>query len=90
MEILARPKRAATELLLAQPEVADVQSFGERLHATLPGVDAAGGPAAEARLAAALRPRASRWRRARAVLPSLEDIFIARIQAADAPVEEER
>jgi ABC-2 type transport system ATP-binding protein len=89
VEILARPKRPATERLLAQPEVADVQSFGERLHATLQGVDAAGAPAAAARLAADLTSQGIEVEAARAVLPSLEDIFIARIQAAGAPSEDE-
>jgi ABC-2 type transport system ATP-binding protein len=89
VEILARPKRPATERLQSHPEVADVQSFGERLHATLKGVDSAGAADAAARLAADLKSQGIEVETARAVLPSLEDIFIARIQAAGdgAPVE---
>ena len=90
VEILARPKRTAVERLQARPEVADVQSFGERLHATLQGIDAAGAPAAAARLAADLQSQGIEVETARAVLPSLEDIFIARIQATGSPGEEER
>ena len=40
VEVLARPKRRALELLKAHAEVSDVEAFGERLHATLPGLDA--------------------------------------------------
>jgi ABC-2 type transport system ATP-binding protein len=81
VEILARPKRPAAERLLARPEVADVQSFGERLHATLKGVDSSGAAAAASRLADDLKAQGIEVEAARAVLPSLEDIFIARIQA---------
>ena len=80
-EILARPKRAAQERLLQQPEVADVQSFGERLHVTLKGVEPAGTEAAASRLAADLAAQGIEVESARAVLPTLEDIFIARIEA---------
>jgi ABC-2 type transport system ATP-binding protein len=82
VEILASPKRRATERLLERPEVADVQSFGERLHATLRGVDSAGAAAAARSLAADLESQGIEVEAARAVLPSLEDIFIARIQEA--------
>jgi ABC-2 type transport system ATP-binding protein len=86
VEILARPKRPALERLLQRPEVADVQSFGERLHATLKGVDPAGAEAAASRLAADLTANGIEVESARAVLPTLEDIFIARIEAG-APAE---
>jgi ABC-2 type transport system ATP-binding protein len=80
VEILARPKRPALERLLQRPEVADVQSFGERLHATLKGVEPAGAEAAASRLAADLTEHGIEVESARAVLPTLEDIFIARIE----------
>jgi ABC-2 type transport system ATP-binding protein len=83
VEILARPKRQATERLREQPEVADVQSFGERLHATLKGVDREGAEAAASRLAADLKAHGIEVESVRPVLPTLEDIFIARIEAAD-------
>ena len=37
VEILAEPKRRAAEILARRPDVADVEAFGERLHATLAG-----------------------------------------------------
>jgi len=84
VEVLAEPKRRAAELLAARPEVADVQSFGERLHATLPGVSGeAAGHAADA-LALALRQGGVSVQSARAMPPSLEDIFIARIRRDEA------
>ncbi len=43
LEILAEPKRRAAELLGEQPEVSEVESFGERLHATLARRRRAGG-----------------------------------------------
>ena len=82
VEILARPKRNATERLREQPEVSDVQSFGERLHATLKGVDRSGAEAAASRLAADLTAHGIEVESVRPVLPTLEDIFIARIEAA--------
>jgi ABC-2 type transport system ATP-binding protein len=86
IEILARPKRNATERLRELPEVADVQSFGERLHATLKGVDpgtAGSAEAAASRIAADLTAHGVEVESARPVLPTLEDIFIARIEAAE-------
>ena len=82
VEILARPKRQASERLRELPEVADVQSFGERLHATLKGVDRAGAEAAASRLAADLSAQGIEVESVRPVLPTLEDVFIARIEGA--------
>ena len=126
VEVLARPKRRALEALLAVEGVADVESFGERLHATLgpalarpeansvasPGEDTIrsieqhpvrsregdslipleadsvrppeGSPAAVRRIEAALLAAEVEVQSVRPVLPSLEDIFIARIRAAEA------
>ncbi|HEX3556767.1 MAG TPA: ABC transporter ATP-binding protein [Thermoanaerobaculia bacterium] len=86
VEILARPKREASERLRERPEVADVQSFGERLHATLKGVDSANPEATEAaaaRLAADLAAHGIAVESVRPVLPTLEDVFIARIEAEE-------
>jgi drug efflux transport system ATP-binding protein len=83
VEILARPKRQALERLRELPEVADVQSFGERLHATLRGIDRSGAEAAASRLAADLAAHGAEVEIARPVLPTLEDIFIARIEAGE-------
>jgi ABC-2 type transport system ATP-binding protein len=90
VELLARPKRRALELLKAQPNVAEVEAFGERLHATLPDVAASqAGPWSE-RLAAALRAAGLEVEQARAVPPSLEDIFITRIRARETAAAEAR
>jgi len=87
VEILARPKRPAADRLLQRPEVAEVESFGERLHVTLTGVDPAGAAAAAERLAGDLRAQGIEVEAFRPVLPSLEDIFIARIQARETQTE---
>ncbi len=83
VEILAAPKRAALELLGRHPEVAEVEAFGERLHATLRGVPVSEAGAACERLARHLAERGVTVESARATSPSLEDIFIARIRAAE-------
>ena len=81
VEVLARPKRPAADRLRELPEVSDVQSFGERLHATLKGMDLAQAEPLAARIAADLRERGIEVESARAVQPSLEDVFISRIEA---------
>jgi ABC-2 type transport system ATP-binding protein len=81
VEILAAPKRRALELLHGRSGVADVQSFGERLHVTL-DAQAASDPQQAARsLAGALAAAGVSIESVRATAPSLEDIFIARIRA---------
>ena len=83
VEIVAEPRRAAAEALRAAPGVADVQVFGERLHATLPsGVAAEGGEAVSA-LASRLRAAGVEVLSARSTTPSLEDVFIGRIRARE-------
>ncbi len=83
VEILAEPKRRAAEILARRSDVVDVEAFGERLHATL--ASSTGGEPEAA--AAAPRRRAGRGGdhgpAVRPVAPSLEDIFIARIRAAE-------
>lgn len=81
VEILAEPKRRAIELLESRPEVADVQAFGERLHATLRGTAAPAAAEAARSLSLALEAVGLKVVAARAVGPSLEDVFIARIRA---------
>jgi drug efflux transport system ATP-binding protein len=80
VELIAHPKRRAVELLQAQPGVDDVQAFGERLHVTVGGSEAA--DAVVSRLAAVLRASEVTVEAARAITPSLEDVFIARMGAA--------
>jgi ABC-2 type transport system ATP-binding protein len=80
VEVLARPRRKAAELLAARPDVADVQAFGERLHVTLRDLAPSAGAEASARLAGALRQAGLEIEFTRAIAPSLEDVFIARMR----------
>ncbi|MBI5575539.1 MAG: ABC transporter ATP-binding protein [Deltaproteobacteria bacterium] len=85
IEILARPKRRALELLRGLDGVAEAESFGERLHAFLPGVPSAEAPPAATRLSAALQSAGGiEVDSARPVEPSLEDIFISRLRSPGA------
>lgn len=85
VEILARPRRRAAEILLARDDVADVQTFGERLHATLKGVTGAAVSEAARRLAADLGSAGVEVQAARPTTASLEDIFIAMVRTAQEP-----
>jgi ABC-2 type transport system ATP-binding protein len=82
IEILADPRRRAAELLGEQSEVADVQVFGERLHATLHPRLATDPAATAAHLSAVLAAAGCEVHSIRALAPSLEDLFIARVEAA--------
>jgi ABC-2 type transport system ATP-binding protein len=83
VEVIARPKRSAMDLLKSRPEVTAVESFGERLHATLTGEAAARAEQTTEVLGAALRDGGLEVEDIRSVPPTLEDLFIARIQAAE-------
>ncbi len=83
VEVLASPRRRAAELLARTEGVADVESFGERLHATLPGADPAAAEEAVRRIVAALEAAGVAVESARPIVPSLEDVFIARIRDAE-------
>jgi ABC-2 type transport system ATP-binding protein len=80
LELLASPRERARELLGATDGVSDIQVFGERLHVTLPSV--AGKDASGVALDLAKRLSASGVvvESSRAVLPTLEDVFIARVR----------
>ena len=83
VEILARPTRRARDLLAAADGVTTVQIFGERLHA---GVRSADPAEAAGRLAALLRASGIEVEGARPIVPSLEDVFIARVRrGAESP-----
>ena len=84
VEILAHPKRRAIEILGAQAEVKDVEAFGERVHVTLPRLDPSAAAAWTDRMAADLRAQGLEVLSARPIQHSLEDVFIARIQAREA------
>jgi ABC-2 type transport system ATP-binding protein len=82
VEVIAHPHRDAASWLRSQPEVADVETFGQRLHASL-----GGRPADEAtvsRLDAGLRAAGLEVESVRRTTASLEDVFIQQIRAAEA------
>jgi drug efflux transport system ATP-binding protein len=83
VEVIARPKRPAVDLLKRRPEVTAVESFGERLHATLTRDAAARADATAEALGAALREGGLEVEDIRSVPPTLEDLFIARLQAGE-------
>ncbi len=89
VEVVAEPRREAAGVLREAPGVAEVEVFGERLHASLPDEAPAGAAAAAEALAARLRGAGLVVHSARPATPSLEDVFIGRIRAreAAAPVE---
>ncbi|HVQ13872.1 MAG TPA: ABC transporter ATP-binding protein [Vicinamibacterales bacterium] len=78
LEVIA-PGRAAADILRGLPGVVDAQVFGERVHVTLGD----GGDNAEAAFRAALASTALARVPVRAVPPSLEDVFIARLAGAE-------
>ena len=86
VEVVAEPRREALDALRRLPGVAEVEVFGERLHATLPGADATAGAVEAGRLATQLREAGLTVRSARPTTPTLEDVFIGRIRPrGDAP-----
>ena len=80
------PSRAARRwrALRAVPGVAEVEVFGERLHAALPQAAAAEAAAEAERLAESLRRAGIAVHSSRPATPSLEDVFISRIRARGA------
>jgi hypothetical protein len=83
VELLAAPKARARELLGATAGVGDIQVFGERLHVALPAVAGADGPGAARGLSERLIAQGIVVESARAILPTLEDVFIARVLESD-------
>jgi ABC-2 type transport system ATP-binding protein len=83
VEVVAEPRRRAVELLRTTPGVAEVEVFGERLHAMLPAAAAGSGVQEARRLADALQAAGVEVRSARPAVPSLEDVFIGRLRARD-------
>ncbi len=85
VEVIARPLREAGAALRGHPAVAHAELFGERYHLTLTA-GAGRAEAVAAVLAESLRQRGLDVLSSRAVSPTLEDIFIARIRAAETEV----
>jgi ABC-2 type transport system ATP-binding protein len=83
VEVVAEPRRRAVEVLRAAPGVAEVDAFGDRLHARLPRAATTDAPAEAEALARALRAAGLEVRSARPTTPSLEDVFIGRLRASE-------
>jgi ABC-2 type transport system ATP-binding protein len=81
VEIVARPRRRAAELLQSDSGVSEVVSFGERLHASLPGALPETAKAEVDRLSRLLREAGVEVLSSRVARPSLEDVFIRRLEA---------
>jgi ABC-2 type transport system ATP-binding protein len=80
VEVITRDP-AAADIVRRLPGVADVQVFGERLHVTLQEGPSDAGPVS--RFMASLGETPLAAAPARAVEPSLEDVFIARLSAEE-------
>lgn len=85
VEVIARPLSEAGDVLRVHPAVAHAELFGERFHLTLT-TEAGGAESAAGVLADVLRRRGLEVQSSRAVSPTLEDIFIARIRAEETEV----
>ena len=77
VEMIAADQVRAVSLAQKEPGVEDVQTFGERAHVRFA---ARAGAGAEARLASSFAAAGIAIRSLREVPPSLEDVFIARMQ----------
>ncbi len=80
LELLATPKERARTVLAAEPGVGDIQVFGERLHIALPSTANCDAARAAREFAERLAASGVVVESSRAVLPSLEDVFIARVR----------
>jgi ABC-2 type transport system ATP-binding protein len=88
VEIVAGPRPRVLESLRAAPGVGEVEAFGERIHATVPGASRAESAAVAERLAAHLKKDGIEVRSARSTTPTLEDVFIGRIRSAETAAHE--
>ena len=89
VEVVAEPRRAAVAALRGAPGVAEVEVFGERLHASLPDEAPARAAEVASLLASRLREAGLDVRSARPTTPSLEDVFIGRIRDREATADVE-
>ena len=85
IEMIVHPKRRAVEVLQKQEGGTDVQAFGERLHVTVANADASQAESVRRRLMTELEGAGVVVEEARAITPSLEDVFIARMQERASP-----
>jgi len=80
LELLAAPKGRAREILGAVAGVGDIQVFGERLHVALPGIAHDDAVRAALDCAERLTAQGIVVESSRAIPPTLEDVFIARVR----------
>lgn len=85
LEILAEPSKSAATLLRNEERVQQVDLFGERLHVTVAEGSA---EAAATWVAERLIGHGLTVRTCRPMTPSLEDVFIAKVRAAEAASQE--
>jgi ABC-2 type transport system ATP-binding protein len=78
LEVIARDHRRVSVILQQLPQVSSVRMFGERAHVQIDG----DGPDAETSLTRALAPTGVGLESVRRIAPSLEDVFIARLDEA--------
>lgn len=87
VEVVAEPRREAAARLREAPGVLEVETFGQRLHARLPGEPKPRAAELARALAERLRESGIVVHSARPATPSLEDVFIGRIRAREAAAE---
>jgi len=80
-EVIVDSPRETMDRLSAQREIASAQVFGDRLHVWIDGRDT---KAAELSLQSAARAAGVTPTSVRPIVPSLEDVFIAKLAAEDA------
>jgi len=81
LEMVVRPRRRAAELLGQEPTVGEIVPFGERLHVALPDTSRDQAVSEQKRLDALLTGAGIEILSSRLSRPSLEDVFIRRIEA---------
>jgi ABC-2 type transport system ATP-binding protein len=79
-ELVAEPHRTAYEALAGVAGLADRQTFGDRIHVR---TRAGEGARIDAAIREALEPAQVRVASIRRIVPSLEDVFIDRVRAAE-------
>jgi ABC-2 type transport system ATP-binding protein len=84
LEVVARPQRAAVDVIRAVVPQAEVEVFGERLHLNVRGARESEAPLWTARLEAALSAADIVVAEIRPTTASLEDVFIHAIRGAEA------
>jgi ABC-2 type transport system ATP-binding protein len=84
LELLARPRRRAAEVLGRQKGVDGVETFGERLHVATSAATEAEARDLVSRLLRTLAAEGVQVEAERGIEPRLEDVFISLIRAAEA------